>query len=198
MFILITGPVRSGKSRFAEIRAVRSRGPVTYLATASRIEGDTEWGARLAHHLERRPAGWRTIETAGMEATAIEQLVREGEAGTTMILDSLGTWLADQMHRIQGDDAEAAMTHLDLRADLLADACIASKARLIVVGEEVGWGIVPDNAQARMFRDVLGRLQQRLARAARQAYLVVAGYAVDLKATGLPVNPPRRRQPKIG
>jgi adenosylcobinamide kinase/adenosylcobinamide-phosphate guanylyltransferase len=196
VLILITGPVRSGKSRFAESRAARSGGTVTYVATAAHIDDDIEWSARLAHHLDRRPPNWTTIETAGMEATAIEDLIRKAPANTTMIIDSLGTWLADQMQRISVDDIGAAMTHLDLLADCLADACIASRARLIVVGEEVGWGIVPDVPSGRLFRDVLGRLQQRLARAARQAYVVISGYAIDLKTNGLPVNPIRRRQSK--
>jgi adenosylcobinamide kinase/adenosylcobinamide-phosphate guanylyltransferase len=193
VLILITGPVRSGKSRFAETRASRARGPVTYLATAPPYPEDIEWGERLARHLERRPRTWRTIETAGMDSLAIEKIIRQAPARTTLLIDSLGTWLADRMEQTTGEHPTAVMTKLDLLAECFADACIASKARLIVVGEEVGWGLVPEHPSGRIFRDVLGRLQQRLAGAARNTYLVVAGYAVDVKAHGEPINPRQRR-----
>ena len=193
MLIVITGPVRSGKSRFAEARATRSRGPVTYLATAPKYQDDHEWGERLARHLERRPTSWTTIETAGMESQKIEELIRKATPDATLIIDSLGTWLVDRMERIAGEHSDAVMTQLDLLAECFADACIASKAKVIVVGEEVGWGIVPDHPSGRIFRDVLGRLQQRLARSARNTYLVVAGYAIDIKAHGEPVIPRQRR-----
>jgi len=193
VLILITGPVRSGKSRFAEARAARARGPVTYLATAPKYQEDQEWGERLARHLERRPTSWKTIETAGMESLVIENIIRKAPAASTLIIDSLGTWLVDRMEKTTGEHAVAIMTKLDLLAECFADACIASKARVIVVGEEVGWGIVPDHESGRIFRDILGRLQQRLARSARNTYLVVAGYAIDVKAHGEPVAPRQRR-----
>lgn len=192
MLILITGPVRSGKSRFAEARASRSRGPVTYLATAPKYQDDQEWGDRLARHLERRPASWKTIETAGMDSQKIEEIIRKAPPVSTIIIDSLGTWLVDRMERTAGEHPTAVMTQLDLLAECFADACVASKARVIVVGEEVGWGIVPDHPSGRLFRDVLGRLQQRLSRSARNTYLVVAGYAIDIKAHGEPVVRQRR------
>ncbi len=194
VLILITGPVRSGKSRFAEARAARSRGPVTYLATAPKYQDDREWGERLAHHLERRPASWKTVETAGMESKKIEDIIRKAPAGTTLIIDSLGTWLADRMERTTGEHPYAVMTQLDLLAECFADACVAAKAKVIVVGEEVGWGIVPEHPSGRLFRDVLGRLQQRLARSARNTYLVVSGYAIDVKAHGEPVIARQRRK----
>jgi adenosylcobinamide kinase/adenosylcobinamide-phosphate guanylyltransferase len=193
VLILITGPVRSGKSRFAEARAARSRGPVTYLATASPEPEELEWGARLSQHLERRPHAWKRIETAGMESRAIERMIRQAPARSTLLIDSLGAWLADRMRQSSGDAQDAAtMTRLDLVAECFADACIASKARVILVGEEVGWGLLPEHESGRIFRDVLGRLQQRLAGAARSAYLVVAGYAVDVKAHGKPVHARKR------
>ncbi len=193
MLIVITGPVRSGKSRFAEMRALRSRGPVVYLATAPKEQLDQAWGEQLARHLERRPSTWKTIETAGMESRKIEDLIRTTPAGSTVIVDSLGTWLADRMEKSNGEHADAVLTHLDLVSECFVDACIASKARVIVVGEEVGWSPLPEQPTARIFRDVLGRLQQRLARAARNTYLVVAGYAIDVKAHGEPVYPRQRR-----
>jgi adenosylcobinamide kinase/adenosylcobinamide-phosphate guanylyltransferase len=192
VLILITGPVRSGKSRFAEARAARSRGPVTYLATAPPDPEELEWGARLSQHLERRPPAWKKIETTDMDSRAIERIIRQAPARSTLLIDSLGTWLADRMRQSPGEQGAAAITRLDLVAECFADACIASKARVILVGEEVGWGLVPEHESGRIFRDVLGRLQQRLAGAARSAYLVVAGYAVDVKAHGKPVHARKR------
>ncbi len=187
----VTGPVRSGKSRFAEDLARRFGGDaVTYVATAARDGDDPEWVARIAHHAARRPATWRVVETARAGAASLAEIAGEAGAGATLLVDSLGTWLAHAMTRrlaAAGDGAALDVDALDAEIAAVTTALLASAATTIVVGEEVGWGIVPEFASGRAFRDVLGRAQQRLAREAAYAYLVVAGYAIDLRAHGRPV-----------
>jgi adenosylcobinamide kinase/adenosylcobinamide-phosphate guanylyltransferase len=178
----VTGPVRSGKSRFAERLARERGGDVVYVATARVDPDDAEWVARIAHHAARRPAAWRVVETAAAGAAP---------AGTTLLVDSLGTWLAEAMSRALETSGEtAALDAAALEADLtaVARALLASPAHAIVVGEEVGWGLVPAYPAGRVFRDVLGRVQQELAQGAARAYLVVAGFALDLTAQGEPIE----------
>jgi adenosylcobinamide kinase/adenosylcobinamide-phosphate guanylyltransferase len=182
--IFITGPVRSGKSRFAE-RLARERGPdVTYVATARVDLEDAEWCARIAHHAARRPAQWKLVETARENAVSLDAIARDARAGQTLIVDSFGTWLAARM--APGVDPAV----LEASALATADALISSRAHAIVVGEEVGWGIVPEYPAGRIFRDILGRAQQRLAGESLAAYLVVAGFAIDLRRGGEPVSEP--------
>jgi len=181
--IFITGPVRSGKSRFAERLARERVGEVTYVATARADPDDPEWAERIARHAARRPPHWRLVETAAPSSPSLEELCRDAPEGTTLVVDSLGTWLAAQM------TPEIAAIALEDRAQGLVEAVLATRALAIVVGEEVGWGIVPPYPSGRLFRDVLGRAQQRLAARSGQAYLVVAGFALDLRRHGLPVDP---------
>lgn len=179
----VTGPVRSGKSRFAELLATELGDAVTYVATAARDGGDPEWAARLAHHIARRPPQWNVVETALPGSVALEVLLRDARASTTLLIDSFGTWLAQRMSERFARGGEAAATdaaELEAEAFAIVDAAQVTCAHVIVVGEEVGWGLVPAYASGRVFRDVLGRAQQRLATSAQRKYLVVAGHALDL------------------
>jgi adenosylcobinamide kinase/adenosylcobinamide-phosphate guanylyltransferase len=174
--------VRSGKSRFAERLAVERGGDVTYVATARIDPDDREWAERIAHHAQRRPAHWRVVETARPGVPSLEAIAREAEATQTLVVDSFGTWLAALMG--PGVDPR----DLERRAHAAADALVAARAYAIVVGEEVGWGIVPEFPAGRLFRDVLGRAQQRLAAGSTRSYLAVAGFAVDLRANGIAIE----------
>jgi adenosylcobinamide kinase/adenosylcobinamide-phosphate guanylyltransferase len=183
----VTGPVRSGKSRFAERLALESGGEVSYVATARNDPSDAEWVARIAHHVARRPASWHTIETGLLGAPTLGALARDGRAGAVLLVDSLGTWLAAEMSarfEVGGEPAALDIDALEAECTKTADALAASAAHAIVVGDEAGWGLVPPYPSGRIFRDVLGRMQQRLAAGADRAYLVVAGYAIDLRAAG--------------
>ena len=173
--IFITGPVRSGKSRFAERLARERGGDVTYVATARFDPDDAEWCERIAHHAAGRPAHWKLVETARSNAPSLEAVARDAGASQTLIVDSFGTWLAAQM------TPETDMAALAESARCVADALVSTRAHAIVVGEEVGWGIVPAYPAGRTFRDVLGRTQQRLAAGSVSTYLVVAGFALDLR-----------------
>jgi len=182
----VTGPVRSGKSRFAERLALAAGGEVVYVATARPDPGDAEWSARIAHHAARRPASWRTVETAA-GGPPLVAVAREAGRGTTLLVDSFGTWLAHEMTRqleAAGEGGAVDATLLEAEAIAAADELLTSAANAIVVGEEVGWGLVPAYPSGRIFRDVLGRVQQRLAARSAHAFLVVAGFALDLRAHG--------------
>jgi len=184
---LVTGPVRSGKSRYIIEIAQASGRRVSYIATSMRDGDDSEWDSRLTRHVHDRPASWDAIESASLGHDALISLFREGTSEQCIVVDALGTWLAariatniDALER----DFAAFEARMDEEASELAQAMLESAAQVVVVAEEVGWDIVPVAASARLFRDVLGRLKQRLAATADAVFLVVCGYALDLRALG--------------
>jgi adenosylcobinamide kinase/adenosylcobinamide-phosphate guanylyltransferase len=189
--VFITGPVRSGKSAFGVRLAHESGCQVTYVATAAGEPEDAEWRARLMLHVRDRPATWRTVETAAMTRDAQLELFRGAAPDTCLLVDALGTWLAARIAaRIDLLEIDYAVfqTQLDKEAAEFVDAMLASSAYVVVVSEQIGWDVVPVAASARLFRDSMGRMVQRLVRHAQRVYLVVAGYAVDLRAVGQPID----------
>lgn len=187
---LVTGPVRSGKSAFAARLARQQDHAVTFVATARRDPDDPEWQARLARHARERPAEWLTFESAGLTPAQQRVPFERAARHEVVLLDALGTWLDDRMRARRGDweDTLALEVQLDAEAAALAATLSASQAHVIVVAEQVGWDVVPAVPSARIFRDVLGRLTRRLAADADRVYLVVAGYAIDLRAYGAPLE----------
>jgi adenosylcobinamide kinase/adenosylcobinamide-phosphate guanylyltransferase len=184
---LVTGPVRSGKSRYVVERAVASGRPVRYVATALRDPADREWNERLRRHERDRPAHWNVVESAGLDSQDVVALFESADEGECIIVDALGTWLAARIarsHEMFGDRYVDFERMLDQEASQLADAMLGSRAQIIVVAEEVGWDVVPVEPSARLFRDVLGRMKQRLAGRASEAYLVVCGFVLDLRELG--------------
>ena len=165
MIELVIGGARSGKSAHAEARARTSGLKVTYLATGE--ARDAEMGARIAHHRARRPAGWRTVEEPLLLAAALR---RAAAPDTCLLVDCLTLWLTNVL--LAARDAEI---------DRLLDALPELPGRIILVSNEVGWGIVPENALARRFRDEQGRLNQQVAALADRVTLVAAGLALPLK-----------------
>ena len=178
---LILGGARSGKSALAERLARDSGKEVVYLATAQ--AGDNEMGARIAHHRERRPAHWPTLEEPLALAGALR---RECTTGRLVLVDCLTLWLTNLM--LCGDAPlpesgelllparfeEERQTLLDLLEEGLA-------GELILVSNEVGMGIVPLGALARRFADEAGRLNQEVAARAERVILVAAGLPLVLK-----------------
>ncbi len=185
--VLITGPVRSGKSAFG-VRLARESGlEVTYVATAAGSPEDIEWRARLTRHVRDRPASWRTVETAAMPHEAQLALFREAAPETCLLVDALGTWLAARIAaqiELLEIDYTVLEAQLDDEAAEFVDAILASPAEVIAVSEQIGWDLVPVAASGRLFRDAMGRMVQRLAKQADRVYLVVAGHALDLRALG--------------
>ncbi len=166
---LVLGGARSGKSRHAEGLAATTGLARVYLATAA--AWDDEMRARIGRHkADRAGQGWRTIEEP---LALVETLARETAPGTVVLVDCLTLWLANTM--LGGADAEAACARLG--------AALPSFAGPVVfVSNEVGWGIVPENALARAFRDAQGRLNQQMAAACARVVLVAAGLPLVLKA----------------
>lgn len=164
--ILVLGGARSGKSRFAEGLAEPFRQRI-YLATAAAL--DDEMRERIRQHRAERGDGWRTIE----EPMAIGGIIEAPRPDDHVVLvDCLTLWLSNLL--LAGEDPEAA-------AAALADKVAAHTGNLVLVSNEVGLGIVPENALARRFRDAAGRLNQALAAVCSDVYLVCAGIPLKIK-----------------
>jgi len=187
---LVTGPVRSGKSRYVMALAAASSRTVRYVATAIREPGDGEWDTRLQRHMSDRPDEWEVVESAELGHETLIAMFRDATSDECIIVDALGTWLAARIatniDALQNDFASFE-GQMDAEAAELASAMVDSRAQVVIVAEEVGWDIVPVAASARLFRDVLGRMKQRLAAESSDVYLVVCGYALDLKALGVTI-----------
>jgi adenosylcobinamide kinase/adenosylcobinamide-phosphate guanylyltransferase len=166
----ITGGARSGKSAFAEKLAAGIGGKRAYLATAQAL--DAEMVARIEHHRQRRGSTWDTYEEPLAVAELLNKLSGRYEV---VLLDCLTLWLSNVMARTDGDDA------VSRQSDLLVEAIKNMKGTCIIVSNEVGLGIVPDNALARRFRDLAGFVNQRIAQAADAAYLLTSGIPLKLK-----------------
>ncbi|MDO6413333.1 bifunctional adenosylcobinamide kinase/adenosylcobinamide-phosphate guanylyltransferase [Sphingomonas sp. BIUV-7] len=169
--ILVLGGARSGKSAhaqaLAELGAEAAGGEMVFIATAQAY--DDEMRDRIARHRADRDARWRTVEAPLDLVGAIRG---EDEAGRVILVDCLTLWLSNLL--LAEADLEAA-------GAALVDAFAGVRGRLLFVSNEVGFGIVPDNALARKFRDAAGRLNQRVAAACERVDLVVAGIPMRVK-----------------
>lgn len=163
---LVVGGARSGKSAFAERLITASRRPRRYIATAQAF--DDEMRARIARHRADRGGDWTTVEAP----LDLSGALADAHADEAVLVDCATLWLTN--HLLADHDPAAEGTAL-LAA---LDACAAP---VVVVSNETGWGIVPDNALARRFRDAQGRLNQRLAAQAGLVVTVIAGLPLALK-----------------
>lgn len=164
---LILGGARSGKSRFAEELALEGAGQRIYIATAEAL--DDEMAERVAHHRRQRGDGWQTVECP---LALAEEIAAHAVPDAVLLVDCLTLWLSNLM--MAGADVVA-------ETGRLVDAIAAAPGTLLLVSNEVGQGIVPDNALARRFRDEAGRLNQAVARAADAVWFVTAGIPARLK-----------------
>jgi adenosylcobinamide kinase/adenosylcobinamide-phosphate guanylyltransferase len=164
--VLVGGGARSGKSRWALERARKRGGRLVYIATAEAL--DDEMSARIAKHRAERDSAFQTIE----EPLDLARALRSAD-GDAIVIDCLTLWLSNRMH------ASLDQT-LDQTEDAIA-AAAAQKAEVIVVTNEVGCGIVPENALAREFRDLAGIMNQRFAEAADEVYWMVFGQPLRVK-----------------
>lgn len=183
--VLVLGGARSGKSAFAERLAAGSGRPVAFIATAT--AGDDDMRQRIAHHRASRPPEWLTIEEPLHLARAIRLASIDADV---LLLDCITLWLANwmgQQGRLELDASPSLLETCtnavlsDIEELLVTLATLSPYKTLIVVSNEVGMGIVPAYPLGRAYRDILGRVNQRLARAADRVYLMVAGLAVDIK-----------------
>lgn len=178
MRIMVTGGARSGKSSFAERYAAHLGKQGVYIATAQPF--DDEMAARLALHRERRDASgfaWSTVE----QSFDVADFLREYEPaeGDVVLIDCLTLWLSNWVLR---HEREADMEkRIGERVDELAEALSRYEGTVLLVTNEVGSGIVPEYKLGRVYRDLAGRMNQRIAEACDEAFLVTSGIPVELK-----------------
>ncbi|MGH3821308.1 MAG: bifunctional adenosylcobinamide kinase/adenosylcobinamide-phosphate guanylyltransferase [Pseudonocardiaceae bacterium] len=174
MRTLVLGGARSGKSAYAE--GLLSEARVDYLATARRQPDDSDWEARIAAHVARRPAGWRTVEPADLPSA----LRAAGPA--PVLVDDIATWLTGEL-----DDSGAwtagpeAIRACRSRCAELVSAVVACPTQLVLVSAEVGLGVIPATPAGRLFRDELGALNAKLAAVCDEVLLLVAGLPIRLR-----------------
>ena len=165
---LVLGGARSGKSAFAQRRALESGLQVIYFATAE--AGDEEMAERIAHHRAERPAEWGLVEEPLALAGALRRYAAPHHC---LLVDCLTLWLCNLLaageQRLRAEAADLLATLADLPGQVL------------LVSNEVGQGIVPDNPLARQFRDEAGRLHQAVANHCDRVVFVVAGLPLTLK-----------------
>lgn len=164
--ILITGGVRSGKSRLAERMTLGLGQPAVYIATAEAHDG--EMAARIAQHQARRGPEWHTLA----EPLDLLGALRNSDSGAPRLVDCLTLWLSNLM--LGDHDWETA-------SDVLAAQIPELGAPVVFVTNEVGAGIVPENALARAYRDAAGLVNQKIAAACDELWLCVAGHPIKVK-----------------
>ncbi|MFB9315238.1 bifunctional adenosylcobinamide kinase/adenosylcobinamide-phosphate guanylyltransferase [Nocardioides plantarum] len=171
MRVLVTGGVRSGKSRHAEgLVSGLVSGLVRYVAPGPQRD-DADWAARIAAHRARRPPEWETVETRDLAAALATD--------RPVLVDCLGTWLTGVIDEAgRWDDPQDVLAPW---VDGLVDHAVAAmRGDVVLVTNEVGLGVVPEHRSGRLFRDLLGSVNQRFGAACDEVHLVVAGRVLRL------------------
>lgn len=171
MITLITGGVRSGKSRYAVELAMRRAEKRVFIATAEAL--DDEMKLRIANHQRERGNAFQTVEAPVFLADAVMKAA--GRAPLTVI-DCLTVWVGNLLHHFQGKDEAMAA---ELQSFIQTAA--SRPADIILVTNEVGFGIMPENPLARRFSDLLGQLNQEMARHSDEVILMVSGIPQVIK-----------------
>ena len=166
--MVLIGGARSGKSELALRLAASQQAPVVFIATAQ--AGDVEMSQRIERHRRERPAAWQTVE----EPLALHATVAQAPDAACLIVDCLTLWTANALEALGAAAAEA-------EAVAAANAAAARSGTTIVVTNEVGLGIVPDNALSRVYRDLLGRVNSTWAELAERVLLLLAGRVLALE-----------------
>ena len=168
--VFITGGARSGKSRLAEELALGQGAPLVYIATG--MAGDREMAERIERHRARRGPDWRTVEEPLDLAGAIS--AAQGKCAAILV-DCITLWLTNLL--LTYDDAAIVLKEVELLVRLLPTL----ETPLLLVSNEVGMGIVPENRLARTFRDLAGEANELLAGAADEVYVMFSGLPLKLK-----------------
>lgn len=177
--IFITGGARSGKSTFAESLALKTGKKIVYIATGQAL--DEEMEERIAEHRRRRPKNWQTFE----EPEQVDRVIREiGQETDIILVDCLTLLVSNLISDFKEDSSrEDFYFKINSKIGLIAEAALKSNATIIIVSNEVGSGLVPDNPMGRFFRDMLGKANQSIAGKADQVYLVVSGIPLLIKGS---------------
>lgn len=181
--IVVTGGARSGKSTFAEKKAKDCNCDVVYIATS--IPFDDEMRARIKKHVDQRPDNWKTIEAyKDME----KHLANVKNENVIFLLDCITIMITNIMLDISIDwdnasdkEIECIETEVKMEMDKLLKIISEKDTTFILVTNEIGMGLVPENKLSRIFRDIAGRVNQLLAKEADEVYLCVAGIPVKIK-----------------
>jgi len=169
--IFVTGGTRSGKSSFAQNLANGIQGNKVFVATAEAL--DEEMKARIESHKRERPSGWDTIEEPKQLSTVLTHC--DGKY-KVILIDCVTIWISNLLVNSSFSEQE-----IDNEIKLLIDSCKTINATVIIVSNEVGSGIVPDNKLSRVYRDSAGKANQEIARSADEVYLLVAGISLPIK-----------------
>lgn len=176
MKVLVTGGVRSGKSRYAE-GLLAGASAVAYVAPGPTTAEDTDpdWAHRIAAHQQRRPAHWTTLETRDLA-----RAVGQGEGA--VLVDCLGTWLTAVVDEAGAWEQPREQVEGLVRGHLapLLEALVETSRAVVLVTNEVGLGVVPSHRSGRLFRDLLGTVNQEVGAACDEVHLVVAGRVLRL------------------
>lgn len=195
---LITGGARSGKSSFAELLAAHPGLPVVYIATAQVY--DEEMALRVKKHREQRPADWSLVEEPLAISSVLERYRNER---VILLLDCVTLWLTNLLLSEYREEPEDSFTQDEKEQTILdqvrAVAHLAQEItpQVIMVTNEVGQGIVPNNPLSRTYRDLAGRANQILGRTASKVYSVVAGYPMEIKESGQALIDSLKREVKM-
>ena len=173
--ILILGGARSGKSRFAQELAAKLGDMVLFVATGEPL--DEEMHLRIERHKENRPKSWQTVESP----TNIGQVIQEQIGDARVVVIDCLTLLISNLLTME-DDLSDAEERVDAEISGLTRCMDKSNATFIIVSNEVGMGLVPDNRLGRTYRDLLGRANQLVAQRADEVYLMLAGIPLELKS----------------
>jgi len=180
-FILVVGGSGSGKSEYAENRVAETinthEGRVVYLATG--VVTDDEFAARVKKHRERRPLDWMTLE----EPLELDQVLKNQlpSHARILLIDGVGTWVANFIMANEEQESKDIWQEFNRRMHALLQTCEYLPGQVILVGDETGMGLVPENACARLFRDLNGWANRKLAEASEEVIQVVCGIPVRLK-----------------
>jgi len=174
--ILVTGGSRSGKSSYAQKQAEELPGSRLYVATCPVIDPEMEERIRK-HRAARSGRGWETIE----ETVDLAGVIRRNGAGRTILVDCLTLWINNLLYAEQKGGAALTEEIIVEYCRELVAACREITGTVFLVANEVGMGIVPDNETARRFRDIAGRCNQEIARAANKVTLLVCGIPLPVK-----------------
>jgi len=174
---LIIGGARSGKSRLSQEMALKAGGDVLFVATAE--AGDDEMRQRIEKHRKVRPSGWKTLETTTHIGNQISKNIGPAR---TVVIDCI-TLLVSNIFQQHGEKADTARLEKAVMAEIdgLLDCIDRTDAHFIIVTNEVGLGLVPADKSSRLYRDLLGKVNQRLAAHADEVYLMAAGIPLTIK-----------------
>ncbi len=170
--IVVSGPSRGGKSRWAE-HLLSSQNTVTYLATSAHRPNDPNWDERMRLHRERRPSHWQLREPG----SKLAECIRKEDANQPLLIDALGGFTAVHL--------DCSDLQWEREVNELLDSLLTRTRPTVIVVEETGWGVVPATKIGGLFRDRQGVLAQRLEHHAADSWLVIQGRAVNLSQLGI-------------